>query len=76
MGRPVKAQYKIGDRVTVTPRLDDPLELTLHTHVVVVDVQRNKVGSPLYAVGHPGLKRRYEWYMEYSLAPGWVPVLS
>lgn len=63
--------FEVGDRVTVTPDPDDPLEIHYHRHAVVAEVV-NGSGEPGYIVGHPGpCGRRFGPYPQASLAAGW-----
>lgn len=61
----------VGDRVTVTTRPEDPIEITVHTHAVVVDVEDRPDGAH-YHVGHPPAPGCFGPYPEGRLTRGWV----
>jgi len=61
----------VGDRVTVKPEPTDPVEITVHSHAVVVSVHDGPVGR-FYEVGHPPAIRRYGPYPADRLTAGWV----
>ncbi|GID94681.1 hypothetical protein ACFQFC_13560 [Amorphoplanes digitatis] len=60
----------VGDRVTVQTANFDPVELTVHSHAVVTDIEDDP-GGPRYLVGHPPADRRYGPYPAARLTRGW-----
>lgn len=62
---------QVGDHVTVTVSPLDPVEITVHTHAIVTQVEDGPDGT-LYVVGHPPAQRRYGPYPAHRLLAGWV----
>jgi len=60
--------FAVGDRVTVQTSNFDPVEITVHSHAVVLDV----VDGAGYVVGHPPAVRRYGPYPAARLTRGWL----
>jgi hypothetical protein len=63
--------FVVGDRVTVRTSVLDPVELTLHSHAVITDLEDHADGTR-YLVGHPPAGRRYGPYAAARLARGWA----
>lgn len=63
-------RFHTGDRVTVTPAPDDPMEIQCHRHAVVAEVLHGNDG-PGYIVGHSNSPNRFGPYPEKALAEGW-----
>lgn len=64
-------RLSVGDRVTVTTHLDDPVELIQHRHAVIIAVEPAADGRQ-YMIGHPPAPRRFGPYPEDRLVLGWV----
>ncbi|MEU7904088.1 hypothetical protein [Actinoplanes sp. NPDC049118] len=60
----------IGDRVKVQTSVDDPIEIDVHRHAVILDVE-DAPGGPRYVVGHPPAGRRFGPYPAARLTRGW-----
>jgi hypothetical protein len=62
---------QVGDPVTVAIAPDDPIEITVHSHAIITQVEDHPDGLR-YEVGHPPATRRYGPYRAERLTNGWV----
>jgi hypothetical protein len=60
----------VGDLVTVWTYDRDPIEITVHTHAVITDLEDHPDGTR-YLVGHPPARRRFGPYSAARLVRGW-----
>lgn len=69
-----EGQLQIGAHVTVLAHDTDPIEIILHRHAVITDVNPADTSAqgPTYLVGHPwASRRRYGPYSKERLIHGW-----
>lgn len=65
-------EFRAGSKVTVRATIEDPVELTCHTHVVIAAVVAGPDGDR-YMVRHPGAPdaRQYGPFDSGKLIDGW-----